>query len=66
VSLPCTSRKINRSRRYRGFVEAQEFSVPLIREPLIQPEEVVDQSFGRRRKQEEAAHPAFVHLDRLR
>lgn len=31
----------------------------------IEPEEVIDESFARRRSEEEAAHPLFLHLDRL-
>ncbi len=33
---------------------------------VIEPEEVVDQSLARRKQQEEAAHPHFLHLDRIR
>ena len=32
---------------------------------VIEPEEVVDESFARRKAEEEAAHPFFRHLDRL-
>jgi len=32
---------------------------------VIEPEEVTDQSFSARRKEEEALHPTFAHLDRL-
>jgi hypothetical protein len=31
----------------------------------IQPEEVIDESFARRKVEEEAAHPLFLHLDRI-
>jgi hypothetical protein len=32
---------------------------------IIEPEEVTDQSFSARRREEEALHPTFTHLDRL-
>ncbi len=33
---------------------------------VIEPDEAVDQSLTRRKEQEEAAHPHFLHLDRIR
>ncbi len=33
---------------------------------VIEPEEAVEQSFTVRKTQEEAAHPQFLHLDRIR
>jgi predicted pyridoxine 5'-phosphate oxidase superfamily flavin-nucleotide-binding protein len=32
---------------------------------VIEPEEITDESFARRKAEEEAAHPLFRHLDRL-
>jgi hypothetical protein len=32
---------------------------------VIEPDEVIDQSFDARRRREEALHPDFAHLDRL-
>lgn len=32
---------------------------------IIKPEKVINQNFGLRRKQEEALHPVFNHLDRI-
>lgn len=32
----------------------------------IEPEEVVRQSYAVRKAEEEAAHPHFIHLDRIR
>ncbi len=32
---------------------------------IIEPEKVTDQSFSARRREEEALHPTFAHLDRL-
>ena len=32
---------------------------------VIEPDEVIDQSFDVRRRREEALHPDFAHLDRL-
>lgn len=31
----------------------------------IEPEEIIDEAFATRRAEEEAAHPLFLHLDRL-
>jgi hypothetical protein len=33
---------------------------------VIEPEEVLDESWPTRRREEEAAHPHFIHLDRIR
>jgi len=32
---------------------------------VIEPEEIIDETFGTRKAEEEAAHPFFSHLDRL-
>lgn len=32
---------------------------------IIEPEEIIDETFAARRAEEDAAHPVFVHLDRL-
>lgn len=32
---------------------------------IIEPDQVTEQSFGQRRAAEEAAHPHFIHLDRI-
>jgi len=32
---------------------------------IIEPEEIIDETFATRKAQEEAAHPFFNHLDRL-
>ncbi len=32
---------------------------------VIEPEEIIDESFATRRAEEEAAHPVFLHLDRI-
>ena len=33
---------------------------------VIDPEEAIDQSWSARKREEEAAHPYFLHLDRIR
>jgi hypothetical protein len=33
---------------------------------VVEPEEVLDESWPTRRREEEAAHPHFIHLDRIR
>lgn len=32
---------------------------------VIEPQEIIDETFGKRKAEEEAAHPLFQHLDRL-
>ncbi len=47
-------------------IRARLGDVDLAARWVIEPEEVIRQSFAVRRAQEELAHPHFVHLDRIR
>ena len=58
ITGPLYQRHYERSRALLGDVDLASVWV-------IEPDEVIDQSFGARKSREEALHPDFVHLDRL-
>lgn len=52
-------------RKYYEQIREKNGDIDLAAVWVIEPQEIVDQSFTVRRKQEEASRPYFTHLDRL-
>jgi hypothetical protein len=52
-------------RKYYEQIREKNGDTDLAAVWVIEPQEIVDQSFTVRRKQEEASRPYFTHLDRL-
>ncbi len=52
-------------RKYYQQIREQCDDADLAAVWVIEPENIIDQSFPVRRRQEEASHPYFKHLDRL-